>query len=218
MDKPRVLLADDHRIVAEGLKGLLEERYELVGIVEDGPAMVKAAHELRPDVIVADITMPHLNGIDAFLQIRREIPNVRVVFLTMHRDVAYARRALDAGASGFVLKHSAPAELELAVLAALQGRTFIAPDLAAELLSAAKQLPVHSDPVAAMTARQRQVLQLFAEGKSAKQIASALGLSARTVEDHKYRLMEAIGIENSAELVHFALKHGLLHDDHPREH
>ena len=211
MTKPRVLLADDHRIVAEGLKGLLEEEFELVGIVEDGRAMVKAARELRPDVIVADISMPHLNGIDALAQLKHDNPKVRVVFLTMHRDVAYARRALEAGAAGFVLKHSAPAELVLALRAALQGRTFVAPDLAAELLRTAKQEGKGAaDPVAALTPRQREILQLHAEGKSAKEIAAVLGLSARTVEDHKYRLMESLGIENSAELVHFAIKHGLV--------
>ena len=206
--KPRVLLADDHRMVAEGLKGLLTEEFELVGIVEDGRAMVKAARDLKPDVIVADISMPHLNGIDALVQLRQIDPKVRVVFLTMHRDTAYARRALQAGALGFVLKHSAPAELVLAVRAALQGRTFIAPDLAAELLrSTAKK---ETDPAAALTPRQREILKLLAEGQSAKRIAAALNLSARTVEDHKYRLMETLGIENSAELIHFAIKHGLV--------
>jgi DNA-binding NarL/FixJ family response regulator len=151
--------------------------------------------------------MPHLNGIDALLKLRQDNPKVRVLFLTMHRDVAYARRALEAGASGFVLKHSAPAELVLAVRAALQGRTFVAPDLAAEIFRTGRK---EADPLAAMTPRQREILQLLAEGKSAKEIGSALGLSARTVEDHKYRLMESLGIENSAELVHFAIKHGLV--------
>ena len=207
MSKPRVLLADDHRMVAEGLKGLLEAEFELAGIVEDGRAMVKAARELRPDVIVADITMPHLNGIDALAQLKRDNPKVRVVFLTMHRDVAYARRALEAGAAGFVLKHSAAAELVLAVRAALQGRTFVAPELAAEIFRTGKK---EGDPLAAITPRQREILQLLAAGKSAKEIASALDISARTVEDHKYRLMEELGIENSAELVHFAIKHGLV--------
>jgi CheY-like chemotaxis protein len=120
-----VLLADDHRIVAEGLKGLLDEEFELLDIVEDGRALVTAARELRPDVIVADISMPHLNGLDALAQLQRDNPKVRVVFLTMHREVAYARRALDAGALGFVLKTSAHAELVLALRAALQGRTFV---------------------------------------------------------------------------------------------
>jgi DNA-binding NarL/FixJ family response regulator len=211
MTKPRVLLADDHRIVAEGLRGLLEPDFDLVGIVEDGRALVKAARELRPDVIVADISMPHLTGIDALVQLKRDNPKVRVVFLTMHRDVAYARRALEAGALGFVLKHSAPAELVLALRAALLGHTFVAPDLAAELMRTANQVRRHhADPVAALTSRQREILLLLVAGKSAKEIASALDLSARTVEDHKYRLMESLGIENSAELIHFAIKHGFV--------
>ena len=138
MSKPRILLADDHRIVAEGLKSLLAEEFELAGLVEDGRALVKAARELRPDAIVADISMPHLNGIEALALLKQDNPTVRVVFLTMHRDTAYARRALALGAAGFVLKHSAPAELVLALRAALQGRTFITPDLAAELVRTAR--------------------------------------------------------------------------------
>lgn len=208
MTKPRVLLADDHRIVTEGLKGLLEPEFALAGIVEDGRAMVNAARELRPDVIVADISMPHLNGIDALAQLKHDNPKVRVVFLTMHRDVAYARRALEAGAAGFVLKHSAPAELVLAVRAALQGRTFIAPDLAADVFRTSKTK--EADPAAVLTPRQREILQLLVEGNSAKAIGSALGVSARTVEDHKYRLMESLGMENNAELIHFAIKHGIV--------
>ena len=208
MTRPRVLLADDHRMVAEGLKGLLAEEFELVGIVEDGRAMVAAASKLRPDLIVADISMPQLNGIDAMAPLKQDNPDVRVVFLTMHRDAAYARRALEAGASGFVLKHSAPAELVLAVHAALQGRTFITPDLAAEVFRTAKEKD--ADPLAALTPRQREILQLLAEGKSAKEIAGALSLSARTVEFHKYTLMDTLGMENSAELIRFAIKHGLI--------
>jgi DNA-binding NarL/FixJ family response regulator len=208
MTKPRVLLADDHRIVAEGLKGILAEEFELVGIAEDGRALVKAARELRPDVIVADISMPHLNGIDALAPLKRDNPDVRVVFLTMHRDAAYARRALEAGASGYVLKHSAPAELVLAVRAALQGNTFITPDLAAEVFRTAKDKD--ANPLAALTPRQREILQLLAEGKSAKEVGAALDLSARTVEFHKYAMMEALRIDNSAELIRFAIKHGLI--------
>jgi DNA-binding NarL/FixJ family response regulator len=208
MTKPRVLLADDHRIVAEGLKGLLETEFEVVAIVEDGRALVKVARELHPDVIVTDVSMPHLNGIDALAQLKQENPNVRVVFLTMHRDAAYARRALEAGALGFVLKHSAPAELLLAVRAAMQCRTFITPDLAAEVVRTANRKEV--DPGAAMTPRQREILQLLVEGMSAKEIAAELDISARTVEDHKYRLMESLGIENNAELIHFAIKHGIV--------
>lgn len=208
MGKPRVLLADDHRIVAEGLKSLLVESFELVGIVEDGRELVKAARELNPDVIIADISMPHLNGIDALGQLKQQNPQVRVVFLTMHRDPAYARRALQGGALGFVLKHSAPAELVLALHAALRGRTFISPDLAAEVFHFAQNR--EADPTSALTPRQREILQLLAEGQSAKRIATTLNLSARTVEDHKYRLMETLGVENSAELIRFAIKHGLV--------
>ena len=208
MTKPRVLLADDHRMVTEGLKGLLVEEFELLGIVEDGRALVAAARKLRPDVIVADISMPQLNGLDALATLKRDNPDVRVVFLTMHRDAAYARRALEAGASGFVLKHSAPAELVLAVRAALQGRTFITPDLAAEVLRTPNEKD--TNPLAALTPRQREILQFLAEGKSAKEIAAGLGLSARTVEFHKYTLMDALGMENSAELIRFAVKHGLV--------
>ena len=208
MTKPCVLLADDHRIVAEGLKSLLADEFDLAGIVEDGRALVQAARDLRPDVIVTDVSMPHLSGIDALLQIRKDNPDARVVLLTMHRDAAYARRALEAGAAGYVLKHSAPAELVLALRAALQGRTFVSPDIAADVFRAGKSLP--ADPVAALTPRQREILRLLAEGKSAKEIAAGLGLSARTVEDHKYRLMESLKIENSAELIHFAIKHGIV--------
>ena len=210
MNRPRVLLADDHRIVAEGLKSLLSEEFELAGVVEDGRAMVEAAKTLRPDVIVADITMPHLNGIEALAQLKRDDPDVRVVFLTMHRDIAYARRALEAGASGFVLKHSAPAELVLAVRAALQGRTFITPALAGELLQSIRREPdAAADPVASLTLRQREILQLLAEGRSAKEIATALDISARTVEFHKYRMMESLGVKSSAELITFAIRHGI---------
>lgn len=208
MGKPRVLLADDHRMVAEGLKSLLVESFELVGIVEDGRELVKAARDFNPDVIIADISMPHLNGIDALAQLKKQNPQVRVVFLTMHRDPAYARRALQGGALGFVLKHSAPAELVLAMQAALRGRTFISPDLAAEVFHFAQGR--EADPTSALTPRQREILQLLAEGQSAKRIATTLNLSARTVEDHKYRLMETLGVENSAELIRFAIKHGLV--------
>jgi DNA-binding NarL/FixJ family response regulator len=209
MTRPRVLLVDDHRIVAEGLKSLLGAEFELAGVVEDGRAMISAARTLRPDVIVADISMPHLNGIDALTQLRREDPGVKVVFLTMHAEVAYARRALKEGAAGFVLKHSAPAELVLAIRAALEGKTYVTPSLAGDLLRTVHQ-GTSPDPVASLTPRQREILQLLAEGLSAKEIAGVLGISARTVEFHKYRLMEVLGLANSTELVHFAIKHGIV--------
>ena len=211
MSRVRVLLADDHRIVAEGLRSLLIAEFDLVDVVEDGRAMVASAKALRPDVIVADITMPHLNGIEALQEIEKFDPDVRVVFLTMHRDVAYARRAIEAGAVGFVLKHSAPEELVLAVRAAAQGRTFITSELAAEVLEALRQNPADSpDPVATLTLRQRQILRLLVDGLTAKEIASRLTISPRTVEFHKYRMVELLGLKGSAELLHFAIKHGIM--------
>jgi DNA-binding NarL/FixJ family response regulator len=209
--RPRVLLADDHRLVAEGLKSLLAPDFDLVGVVEDGRSLLEAARALKPDVVVADIAMPQLNGIEALVQLRQEGDRVPVVFLTMHRDVAYARRALDAGASGFVLKHSAPAELVTAIHAALDGKTYLTPQLAGEVLESLKEAPEKAtDPVASLTPRQRQVLQLLAEGRSAKEIAARLAISARTVEFHKYQVMETLGLHTNAELTHFAIKHGLV--------
>ena len=206
-----MLLADDHVMVAEALKSLLTPEFELVGVVEDGRKLVEAAGTLRPDVIVADITMPHLNGVDALVQLRQRGDRVPVVFLTMHRDASFARRALDAGASGFVLKHSAPAELVLAIRAALEGKTYLTPQRAGEVFEAMKQGPQQvGGTLGALTPRQREVLQLAAEGQSAKQIASTLGISPRTVEFHKYQMMEALGLHTNADLIHFALKHGLV--------
>jgi DNA-binding NarL/FixJ family response regulator len=209
--RPRVLLADDHRMVAEGLKGLLIPAFELVDVVEDGRALVAAAKKLRPDVIVADITMPHLNGLDALSQLKKDNPSVKVVFLTMHKDVAYARRALESGGSGFVVKHSAPAELVDAIQAALDGKTYLTPALTGEVLQAVKRDPEKArNPVALLSPRQREILQLLAEGRSAKEIGAALDISVRTVEFHKYQMMESLGLHASAELVHFAIKHGIV--------
>lgn len=209
--RPRVLLADDHLLVAEALKSLLVPGFELVGVVADGRAMLEAAGTLRPDVIVADISMPQLNGIDALIQLRQGGDQVPVVFLTMHQDASFARRALEAGASGFVLKHSAPAELILAIHAALEGRTYLSPQLAGDVMAAMKQGDEKTaDPLASLTLRQREVLQLLAEGSMAKEIAYKLEISARTVEFHKYQMMETLGLHSNAELVHFAIKHGLV--------
>ena len=211
MKRPRGVLADDHRMVAEGLKSLLSPDFDLVDVVEDGRALIAAAKRLRPDVIVADITMPRLNGIDALVQLKKDNPSVKVVFLTMHQDVAYARRALEAGASGYVLKHSAPAELIAAMRAAVNGQTYLTPALAGAVLQAIQQEPqMASDPASRLTPRQREILQLLAEGRSAKEIADALAISARTVEFHKYQMMETLGLHHSAELFHFAIKHGLV--------
>ena len=210
MTLPRVLLADDHRMMAEGLKALLSGQFELVGVVEDGLAMIAAAETLRPDVIVADIAMPLLNGIDALVQLRKSHPEIKVVFLTMHQDAAYARRALEAGASAFVVKNSAPEELVLAIHAALKGQTFVTPSLTKETLRQAERGAIGGNAeLKSLTSRQREILRMLAEGRSAKEIASALAISARTVEFHKYQIMEAHELHSSAQLVHFAIKHGI---------
>ena len=209
MSRPRVLLADDHRMMAEGLKALLPDEFELVGIVADGRAMIEAAERLRPDVIVADVAMPNLNGFEALTRLKKSHPDIKVVFLTMHQNAAYARRALDAGASGFVVKHSAPEELVVAIHAALKGRTFITPSLTKQVVEEAKTGARGERDARSLTSRQREILQLLAEGRSAKEIASELAISSRTVEFHKYQMMEMNGLRSSAELIHFAIKHGI---------
>ncbi len=210
MKRPRVLLADDHKIVVEGLRSLLEAEFELVGTVEDGWAMVAAAAELRPDVIVADISMPLLNGIEAARQIKKTDSGAKIVFLTMHPDVTYATRAFEAGASGYVLKHSASSELVTAIREALKGRTYVTPMIAKDVLqSFMDRSHKREDTFHKLTPRQREVLQLVTEGRSAKEIASLLNVSPRTVEFHKYRMMEDLGLRTNAELIQFAIKHGL---------
>jgi DNA-binding NarL/FixJ family response regulator len=210
MTRARVLLADDHRMVAEGLKTLLSADFDLLGVVEDGEALVEAAARLHPDVIVADIGMPRLNGFEALARLQRDDPGVRVVFLTMHQSAAYARRALEAGARGFVLKHSAPAELVMAIRAALQGRTFVTPTLAADLLHTGHAGEGGAHQGCEITARRREILQLLADGCSAKEIARRLDISPRTVEFHKYQMMECLGLHSTAQLVRWAIKEGLV--------
>jgi DNA-binding NarL/FixJ family response regulator len=211
MAKTTVLLADDHKIVLEGLKGLLAEDFDVVGTAEDGRALLEQAEALRPDVIVVDVGMPLLNGIDAARQIKKSGLDAKLVFLTMHQDAMYAKEALDAGASGFVLKHSAPSELTQAIQEALKGNTYISPSLTHEVMQLYRdEVDVKDGSFGSLTMRQREVMQLLAEGKSAKEIARILHISTRTVEFHKYNMMEQLGIKTSAELVHFAIKHGIV--------
>ncbi len=211
MKKPRVLLADDHKIVLEGLKSLLGDEFELVGTVEDGRALVDQAVTLHPDVIVADISMPQLNGIEAARKIKQTDKNIKIVFLTMHPDATYAANAFEAGASGFVLKHSAPSELITAIHEAMKGRTYVTPLIAGDLIRTYQEGgSPGKDLFQKISPRQREILQLLAEGKSGKEIASILNISVRTVEFHKYKMMEALNIKTSAELVQYAVKHGII--------
>ncbi len=207
MSRPKILVADDHRILAEGLRGLLEPEYDLVEIVEDGRALLEAHDRVRPDVVVADVSMPLLNGIEAVRQLRQAGSRAKFVFLTMHPDVSYATEALEAGASGYVLKHSAPGELVTAVREALAGRTYITPRVAGAVMEALRSGGTTGDR---LTSRQTEVLQLVAEGKSAKEIAGLLDLSPRTVESHKYAIMDQLGVKTTAELVQYAVKKGLV--------
>jgi DNA-binding NarL/FixJ family response regulator len=211
MSRPRIVIADDHQILAEGLRGLLEPEFEVIAVVTDGRALVSAARELQPDAIVADVSMPSLNGIEAAAQLQALGVKARVVFLTMHPEVGYARRAMEAGAAGYVLKHSAASELVTAVREALRGQTYVTPMIAGDLLQSyrAGEARLH-EPGQQMTARQREVLQLIAEGRSAKEVASVLSISVRTAEYHKARILEALGLETTADLVQYAIRYGII--------
>jgi len=211
MKKPRILLADDHKIVIEGLKNLLRDEFEIVGSVEDGRALVEKASKLYPDVIVADISMPQLNGIEAARQIKKIDKNIKIVFLTMHPDATYAADAFEAGASGFVLKHSASGELIRAIHEAIKGRTYVTPLVAGDLIRSYQEgASPEKKMFKKLSPRQREILQLLAEGRSAKEIASILNISTRTVEFHKYKMMEQLNIKTSTELLQYAIKHGLI--------
>lgn len=211
MKPPRVLIADDHRVVAQGLKSMLSAEFELVGVVADGRAMVEAAKTLRPDIIVADVSMPVLNGIDALETLRRDGIDIPVVFLTMHSQPAYARRALRTGAAGYVLKLAAPDELVQAIRAALAGGTFVSPALARAVFDTKEGgRPDADERIALLTTHQREVLRMLAEGLSAKEIAKKLDISSRTVESHKYQIMDSLGAQSSAELIRLAIRHGIV--------
>ena len=211
--RSRILLADDHRIVAEGMRSLLEPEFELIGIVEDGRALLAAAEKLRPDVIIADISMPLLNGIEAVRQIKKTDKGVKVIFLTMHPDVTYAVSALEAGALGYVLKHSAPSELTAAVRQVLRGKIYITPLLEGEVMLSPKKGSIERrEEPSHLTKRQREVLQLLAEGYLGKEIASMLNISTRTVEYHKYKMMKDVGIKTVADLIRYAVKHNIVNE------
>lgn len=209
--KVRVLLADDHKIVLEGLRSLLADEFQIVGAATNGRELIEMCRQLKPDVVVADVSMPLLNGIDAVSHLREQSSAARVVFLTMHSDQTYATRALEAGASGYVLKHAASDELITAIHAALKGRTYISEALRTPALEAMLSASgATAKTVAELTARQREVLQLVAEGKSAKEIAGVLDISPRTAETHKYKIMDELGVRTTAELVQYAIRHGLV--------
>jgi DNA-binding NarL/FixJ family response regulator len=206
--RPRVLIADDHAIFAETLHAYLEKTCSIVGIVADGQAMVRETIRLRPDVVVADIAMPLLNGLDAARRIREQAPKVAFVFLTMLDDANLAAVALELGSVGFLLKSSGGLELLNALEATLKNRSYLTPKLRAEDWVATKARARQFSKE--LTVRQREVVRLFAEGRQVKEIASALNLSEKTVEFHKHHIMEAFNLKSNADLVLFALKKGLI--------
>jgi DNA-binding NarL/FixJ family response regulator len=208
MKRPRILLADDHKMFAQGLRSLLEDEFELVGTVTDGQALIEAAHELDPDVIVVDISMPVLNGLDAVRQLTKEGTPARIIFLTMHADDSLVAEAFRCGGSGYVLKQSAGEELISAIGQVLAGHKYVTPLVATE---SARGLSKGVDRPQALrlTPRQREVLQLIIEGCTMKEIAARLGISTRTAESHKYEMMQGLGVESTAELIQYALKLGL---------
>ena len=207
-DDPRFLIADDHAMFAETLRGYLEKTFRVIGVVSDGRALVAEALRLRPDVIVADVTMPLLNGLDAARRIRVQAPNIKFIFLTMHEDPNLAAAALELGPIGFVLKHSTGQELLKAVDHVLHRKPYVTPRLRAEDWFATKTRARQFSKE--MTPRQKDVVKLYAEGRSMKEIAAVLGLSEKTVEFHKHHIQGSFNLRSNADLVLFAVKQGLI--------
>ena len=206
----KVLLADDHAIVSQGLEALLKQRFELVGSVSDGRALVAAVEQLSPDVVVTDISMPGLNGLDAIRQIRKSKSQAKLVVLTMHAEPNLVAEALKAGASGYLLKTSAVEELETAILEVLKGRTYVTSLIAKDVFSLLMESGNSGGESDRLTARQREVLQLIAEGRTMKEVASILNISPRTAESHKYEMMNVLGCQTTADLIHYAIKMKLV--------
>jgi DNA-binding NarL/FixJ family response regulator len=210
--RPRIILADDHTLMSEALRHLLQGEFEVVATVADGRALLQAADELRPDLVVVDIAMPLLNGLDAGEQLKAAQPDVKVIYLTQNREPQMAMEAFRRKASGYLLKDSAASELTAAIHTALDGGHYVSPKIAAELPDGWEQSVRQTPPGPGreLSLREREVLQLLAEGKSMKEVAAVLQISPRTVEFHKYRIMELLGVRTTAELTHYAIKHGLI--------
>ena len=209
--RPRLLLADDHTLLLDGIRLMLAPEYELIGSVEDGHSLLAAARDLKPDVILLDISMPLLNGIDAAHQLRRIVPSSKLIFVTMHADPDFVTEAFRAGASGYVLKRAAASELMTAVREVLKGNQFVSPLVTRNtlelLIASARPASKLADR---LTTRQREVLQLVAEGKNMKQIAHLLGISSKTAEAHRSQLMDRLDIHDVAGLVRYAIRTGLI--------
>ncbi len=209
MNRPRVLIADDHELLVEAFVKLLEAEVEVVGKVLDGRALLAQAPRLKPDIIVLDISMPGLNGLEAGEQIKQIMPDVKLIFLTMHEDPNLAVEAFRLGASGYLLKRSAASELFQAVQEVFRGRTYVTPLIAEGMIEAFAQDPERRK-VSKLTPRQREILQLLAEGNSMKEVAAILNITPRTVAFHKYQMMERLGLKSNAELIRLAIKEQIV--------
>jgi len=206
--RPKVLLADDHAIIAEGLARLIGDVADLVGQVNDGLRLVEEVRRLRPDIVVADITMPGMSGIDAMRQLKAEGSKARFIFLTIHTEARLAAEAMRSGASGYLLKQAAGTELFDAIRAVMNGRTYLTPSITGDVL---RKLASPADATdRELTPRQREVLRLLAQGKRMKEIASELDISVRTVENHKAHLLQVLSLGSTADLVRFAIKQHIV--------
>lgn len=210
MKRARILVADDHLLTLEGIRSVLSAHHEIIGTVTNGRALVDAAVHLKPDLIVLDITMPLLNGIDAAVQIRRSLPDVNLVFVTMHVNTAYLEAALDAGAAGYVLKSAAREELLEAVNAVLRGEIYLTPGLTSESLTRFRDDPSRAAVTLRLTDRERETLQLIAEGRAAKEIAFHLNISIKTVAFHRENIKRKLAVRTTAELTKYAIEQGLI--------
>jgi DNA-binding NarL/FixJ family response regulator len=211
MGRPRLLLGDDHAMFSEGLQRILEPQFEIVGTAENGLDLVAAAERLQPAVVVADLSMPLLNGIGVARRLKKAANPPKIILLTMHADPTLATQAFKEGVSAYVLKSSPASEIVTAIQEALRGRVYISPAIAGDILgelTRTRERPVKLAPE--LTSRQKEVLQLIAEGKSPKEIGAILNVSPRTVEFHKYRIMETIGARTIAELTRYAVAHGIV--------
>lgn len=211
MKRVRILLGDDHSMIVHGVRGLLAGHYDVVGSADNGKTLLEAALRLTPDLVVLDVSMPILNGIDAAREIKKALPDTKLVFLSMHSNALYLRKALEVGACGYVLKSAPPEELLTAIEAAREGGSYVSAGFGEEVIDSVRKWPEKSTRIVIeLTVRQRQILQLIAEGKQNKEIAQILHVSAKTVEFHRSRLMTRLGAHSVAELTRFAIEEGFV--------
>ena len=210
MRRISILVADDHTMVCEGLKRMLEPEFEVIACVQNGRALVKAATNMKPDLVLVDVGMPMLNGLDAARELKKLMPRLKLIFLTMNPDPDIASEALRVGASGYLLKNSEAEELLKAVREAIRGTSYVTPQIRAAMAESFIRDPKSLDRPKHLSARQREVMQMLAEGRRMQEVADVLHISRRTVRFHKQQIMEELGIKSNAELVQYAIKHAMI--------